>query len=82
MAELLEILLNKFTTRNLIALGVTTTVLIVVLQMTFNASSMIVILKDNAELVIGGAFIFGALMAKWTDIIQFYFRKPQSKEEK
>lgn len=82
MTELLEIFLNKLTTRNLIALGVTATVLIVVLQMTFNAEKMIVIVKDNAEWVIGGAFIFGALMAKWTDIIQFFFRKPQTKESK
>jgi len=75
-----ELILSKLTTRNIIALAVTFTVLIVVLQMTFNASAMIVLVKENAEWVVGGAFIFGGLLAKWTDIIQFFFRKPQSKE--
>lgn len=76
----LELFLNKLTTRNIIALSVTFTVLIVVLQMTFNAKVMLVIVQDNAEWVVTGAFIFGGLLAKWTDIVQFFFRKPQSKE--
>ncbi len=75
-----EKLLEKLTTRNILALSVTATVLIVILQMTFNASAMIVLIQDKAEWVITGAFIFGALMAKWGDIMQFFFRKPQSKE--
>lgn len=62
------------------ALSVTFTVLVVVLQMTFNAKEMLVIINDNTEWVITGAFIFGALLAKWGDIVQFFFRKPQSKE--
>ena len=73
-------LLEKLTTRNILALSVTATVLIVVLQMTFNAKAMLVLIQDNTEWVITGAFIFGALMAKWGDIMQFFFRKPQSKE--
>lgn len=77
-----DTLLNKLTTRNIIALSVTATVLIAVLQMTFNAQAMLVLIKDNTEWVIGGAFIFGVLTAKWSDIIQFYFRKPQLKETK
>ena len=79
---LYEKILEKLTTRNLIAVGVTSTVLTVILQMTFNAENMLVIVKDNAEWVVTGAFIFGALIAKFTDIIQFYFRKPQNKESK
>jgi len=73
-------LLEKLTTRNILALSVTATVLIVVLQMTFNASAMLVLIQDKSEWVITGAFIFGAVIAKWGDIIQFFFRKPQSKE--
>lgn len=76
----IEQILSKFTTRNIIALSTTFTVLTVVLQMTFNAESMLVIVKENTEWVITGAFIFGGLLAKWTDIVQFFFRKPQSKE--
>lgn len=82
MPEISELILNKLTTRNLIALSVTGTVLTVVLQMTFNAPAMLVIIQENTEWVVGGAFIFGALMSKWTDIIQFFFRKPQEKESK
>ncbi len=73
-------ILEKLTTRNIIALSITATVLTVILQMTFNAEAMLVIVKDNAEWVVTGAFIFGALIAKFTDVIQFYFRKPQQKE--
>ena len=75
-----DILLNKLTTRNIIALSVTATVLIAVLQMTFNAQALVVIVKENTEWVITGAFIFGVLTAKWADIVQFFFRKPQSRE--
>jgi len=73
-------LLEKLTTRNIIALSVTAGVLTVILQMTFNAAEFVVIIQENAEWIITGAFIFGVLTAKWTDIIQFYFRKAQSKE--
>ncbi len=75
-----QLLLEKLTTRNIIALSITGTVLTVILQMTFNAEAMLVIVKDNTEWVVTGAFIFGALIAKFTDVIQFYFRKPQEKE--
>jgi len=74
--------LKKMTTRNIIALSVTGTFLVVIGQMTFNPQDLIVILKENSEWVVTGAIIFGALIAKWTDIVQFYFRKPQSKEIK
>jgi len=75
-------LLEKITTRNIIALSVTGTFLVVIGQMSFNPQELIVILQDNSEFVVSGAIIFGALIAKWTDIVQFYFRKPQSKEIK
>lgn len=75
-------LVEKLTTRNLIAIMTTTTVMIVVLQMTFNAKDMLVIVQENAEWVITGAFIFGAVLAKWGDQIQFYFRKPSNTEPK
>jgi len=77
-----RLFLEKITTRNIIALGITATVLTVILQMTFNAEDMLVIVKDNTQWVVTGAFIFGALIAKFTDVIQFYFRKPQGKESK
>ncbi len=80
MAEILSEIIKKFTTRNIIALSLTGTVLTVILQMTFNAEDMLVIVKENTEWVVTGAFIFGALIAKFTDVIQFYFRKPQAKE--
>jgi hypothetical protein len=76
----IQVLLEKVTTRNIIALSVTATVLIAVLQMTFNAQALVVIVKENTEWVITGAFIFGVLTAKWADIVQFFFRKPQAKE--
>lgn len=82
MADNLVTILEKLTTRNIIALSVTATILIVILQMTFDAEAFVVIIKENAEWVITGAFIFGVLTAKWTDIVQFYFRKPQTKESK
>jgi len=75
-----EKLLEKLTTRNLIALSVTGMFLIVIGQMAFNPQQLIVVLTEHSEWVVTGAVIFGALIAKWTDIIQFYFRKPQSKE--
>ncbi len=73
-------ILEKFTTRNIIALGITGTVLTVILQMTFNAEAMLVLVADNTEWVVTGAFIFGALITVFTNIVQFYFRKPQAKE--
>ena len=75
-----QLLLEKLTTRNIIALSITGTVLTVILQMTFNAEAMLVLVQDNVEWVVTGAFIFGALIAKFTDVIQFYFRKAQEKE--
>ena len=65
----------------MIALSVTGTFLAVIGQMIFNPQSLIVLLEDKSEWVVSGAIVFGALIAKWTDIIQFYFRKPQSKEK-
>ena len=76
-----ENLLEKLTSRNIIALSVTGTFLIVIGQMIFNPQDLIVLLEDKSEWVVSGAIVFGALIAKWTDIIQFYFRKPQSKEK-
>ena len=61
------------------SLAVTATVIAIVSQMTFNAQALLVIVKENAEWVITGAFIFGIFTAKWSDIMQFYFRKPESK---
>ncbi len=78
----IQLFLEKLTTRNIIALSVTGTFLLVILQMTYDAEDMLVIVQDNTEWVIGGAVIFGALIAKFSDIIQFFFRKPQEKESK
>lgn len=75
-----ERILEKLTARNIIALSITGAFITVVMQMTFNAKELIVILQENAEWVFGGGMIIGALIAKFTDIIQFYFRKPQAKE--
>jgi len=75
-------ILEKLTTRNIIALSVTATVLVSVMQMVFNAEKLLVIVADNTEWVITGAFLFGVLTAKWSDIIQFFFRKSQDKESK
>ena len=74
-----EKILERLTVRNIIALAFVGTFLTVVLQMTFNADQLVVTLKDNTEFVIGGAIIFGALITKLSDIIQFFFRrsKPQ-----
>ena len=63
--------------RNIIALLVTSTVLIVVLQLAFNAKELLVVVAENTEWVVTGAFIFGALLAKWSDIIQFFFRRKE-----
>ena len=82
MGTLLETFNDKLTTRNFIAIALTLTVVTVILQMTFNGTALLVIVEEKAEWIITGAFIFGALMAKWTDVIQFYFRKPQSNEQK
>ncbi len=77
----IKLLLSKITSRNIIALLVTFTVMIVVLQMAFNAEKFLVIVADNTEWVITGAFIFGALIAKWSDIIQFFFRKKEEESD-
>lgn len=79
-APISQTILEKLTTRNIIALSITFTVMIVILQMTFNAKEMLVIVTDNAEWVVTGAFIFGALLAKWSDIITFFFRKNPTAE--
>lgn len=68
-------IIDKLTTRNIIALAITFTFVVVVFQMTFNAEALIVILQENSEWVFGGGIIIGALIVKLTDIIQFYFRK-------
>ena len=73
-------IIEKLTTRNIIALSMIFTFITVILQMTFNATALIVILEENSEWVFGGGIIIGALIVKITDIIQFYFRKPQSNE--
>lgn len=73
-------LLEKLTTRNIIALSMTFAFITVVIQMTFNAKDLIVTLDENKEWVFAGGIIIGALIAKLSDIIQFYFRKPQNKE--
>ena len=72
--------MDKFTTRNIIALSITFTFLAVVLQMTFNAEALIVILQENSEFVFAGGIILGALIVKLTDIVQFYFRTKQTSE--
>jgi len=74
-------IMKRLTTRNIIALSMTATVLTVILQMTFNAKELIVTIAENQEWVVTGAIIFGFLIAKYSDIIQFYFRKSQSKEK-
>lgn len=63
----------------MIALATTAVFLTVVLQMTFNAAALLVLVAENTEWVVGGAIIFGALIAKWSDMVQFFFRraKPQ-----
>jgi hypothetical protein len=73
-------LLQKLSTRNIIALSVTAIILGTAYQMITNPDRLIVTLKENQEFVIGGAVIFGVILAKWADITQFYFRKPQTKE--
>lgn len=73
---------EKITTRNIIALSVTGVFLIVIGQMIFNPGKLLVVVADNTEWIVTGAIIFGVLLGKWSDIIQFYFRKPQSKETK
>ena len=72
-----QTLVQKITTRNFIAISVTLTMITVVIQMTFNAQAMIVLLQDNMEWVVTGAIIFGAFLAKWSDIIQFFFRRAE-----
>ncbi len=70
-------LIEKLTTRNIIALTITFAFITVVMQITFNAEDLIVALDSNKEWVFAGGIIIGALIAKFSDIIQFYFRKPQ-----
>ena len=72
--------LEKLTTRNIIALSITFTFIIVVMQMTFNAKELLVVVEDNKEWVFAGGIIIGALITKFTDIVQFFFRKSSSKE--
>lgn len=73
-------IIEKLTTRNIIALSITFTFIALVLQMTFNATALIVVLQENSEFVIAGGIVIGALIVKLSDIIQFYFRKPRSNE--
>ena len=68
--------LSKLTTRNILALAITATVLATVVTFITNPERLLVTLEDKKELVIGGALVFGIFLAKWSDIIQFYFRKP------
>jgi len=74
-----EKILEKITTRNILALSTTAVFLTVVLQMTFNAAALLVLVAENTEWIIGGAIIFGALIAKWSDMIQFFFRRANPK---
>jgi len=71
-------ILDKLTVNNIIALFITGLFGAVILQMTFNAKSLLIIMEENTEWVVTGAFVFGVLAAKFSDIIQFYFRKEQS----
>jgi len=80
--ELGQQILEKLTTRNIIALAIVGTFIAVVLQMTFNAKELLVLVEDNKEWIFGGGIVIGALIVKLTDIIQFYFRKPSSSEPK
>ena len=73
-------ILKKLTVRNTIALSVTAIILGTAYRLISDPERMVVTLQENKELVVGGAIIFGAILAKWADIIQFYFRKPQTKE--
>jgi len=73
-------ILEKLTTRNIIALSVTGTVLSSIGVFLYDPERLIVTIKENQEFVIGGSVIFGVLLSKWADIVQFFFRKPQSKE--
>lgn len=73
-------ILKKLTVRNTIALSITGVVIGTAYRLITEPERLVVTVQENKELVIGGSIIFGAILAKWADIIQFYFRKPQSKE--
>lgn len=75
--SLQEQFLEKLTTRNIIALTMTFAFVTVIMQMTFNAKDLIVVLEDNKEWVFAGGIIIGALIAKLSDILQFYFRRAE-----
>jgi len=75
MPQIPQTLAEKLTTRNFIAISMTITLIVVIMQMTFNAQVMIVTLKENTEWVVTGAIVFGVFLAKFSDIIQFFFRR-------
>lgn len=73
-------ILQKLTTRNILALATTGTVIGTTAKFLLDPQGLIVTLQDNQEFVIAGSIVFGALLAKWADVMQFFFRKPQGKE--
>jgi len=79
--DIRETILEKLSTKNIIALSTTGLVLATVYQFITNPDKLLVTITDNSELVIGGSVVFGIVLAKWSDIIQHFFRKGQPKVE-
>ncbi len=74
--------LEKLTTRNILALTTTSLIVATIGKFLTDPADLIVTIQDNQEYVIGGSVVFGMVLAKWSDVMQFFFRKPQEKESK
>lgn len=70
-------LLKKLTTRNFIAVSLTST-LIYAIYKSLNSPELVQVALDNPMVT----FIIGTFTSGVTTILYFYFRKPQSKETK
>ena len=67
--------LKKLTSRNTIALSTTGMMLFVIYTMVTTPNILIVTLAEHQEFIIGGAVVFGVFLAKWSDMIHFFFRR-------
>ena len=72
--------LKKLTVRNTLALSTCGVFLYLTYTAVTNPSELIKIAEQNTGWAVSGAILVGTLVAKVSDIYQFFFRKPQAKE--
>jgi len=72
--------LKKFTVRNTLALATCGVFLHLTYTSVTNPTELINIAENNTGWAVSGAILVGTLVAKVSDIYQFFFRKPQNKE--